>query len=76
MKYKSVEPFILGGLSSCNAEIFTFPIDFVKTRLQLQGQKSDNLQIKYRGMFDCFGKVFREEGLLAFYSGYSSQFLA
>jgi hypothetical protein len=33
-----LEPFLLGGVASCSAELVTFPIDFVKTRLQVQGQ--------------------------------------
>jgi hypothetical protein len=60
---------VLGGISSCNAELFTFPIDLVKTRLQIQGQKVENLQNKYRGMFHCFNLIVKEEGFMALYSG-------
>ena len=69
MNYKTFEPFVLGGASSINAEIATFPIDLIKTRLQLQGQKAENLQNKYRGMIHCFTCIIREEGALALYSG-------
>ena len=69
MKYQTFEPFILGGISSCNAEFFTFPIDLVKTRLQIQGQTTENLQNKYRGMLHCFKEIAKEEGISAFYSG-------
>ena len=31
-----VKPFVYGGLAACLAEFTTFPIDTVKTRLQLQ----------------------------------------
>ena len=32
------KPFVYGGLAACLAEFTTFPIDTVKTRLQLQVQ--------------------------------------
>ena len=72
MNYKTIEPFVLGGVSSCNAEFFTFPIDLVKTRLQIQGQitSSSTVESKYRGMFHCFKLIIKEEGYLALYSGY------
>jgi solute carrier family 25 protein 14/30 len=69
---KTLEPFILGGISSCTAEIFTFPIDLVKTRLQIQGQTIESsilLKPKYAGMFNCFNVVIKEEGLKALYGG-------
>jgi solute carrier family 25 protein 14/30 len=69
MVYKNIEPFILGGVASCNAELFTFPIDLVKTRLQIQGQAINNCSGKYKGMFDCFIKIVREEGPKNLYSG-------
>ena len=67
---KKVEPFLLGGFASCNAEIYTFPIDLVKTRLQIQGQAT-NSSLRYKGMFDCFLKIRKEEGLRNLFSGYS-----
>ena len=66
---KNVEPFILGGLSGCNAEFFTFPVDLVKTRLQIQGQVVGNVSIRYKGTLDCMRLVWKEEGLVALYSG-------
>ncbi|XP_029648341.1 kidney mitochondrial carrier protein 1 isoform X1 [Octopus sinensis] len=64
-------PFVYGGLASVTAECGTFPIDTTKTRLQVQGQVIDSrlTECKYRGMFHAFVRIFREEGLLAFYSG-------
>ena len=70
MVLKAFEPFILGGIASCNAEWITFPIDLVKTRLQIQGQIIDKSGlVKYRGMFHCFVITIREEGLNTLYSG-------
>lgn len=68
MNTKKLEPFLLGGISSCNAELATFPNDLVKTRLQIQGQNG-NFQNKYRGMFHCFKIIVKEEGYRALYNG-------
>lgn len=67
--YNNIEPFVIGGVASCVAETFTFPIDLAKTRLQIQGQKLENISNKYRGMVHCFSCIIREEGPKALYSG-------
>jgi hypothetical protein len=66
------KPFLNGGIASMIAEAFTFPIDLVKTRLQLQGQKHciENTKLKYRGMIHGLITIPKEEGLAALYSGY------
>ena len=53
------------------AEAFTFPIDLVKTRLQLQGQLYDvkNSKLKYRGFIHGLVTILNEEGIRALYSG-------
>ncbi|XP_066562748.1 kidney mitochondrial carrier protein 1 [Amia ocellicauda] len=65
------KPFVYGGLASVTAECGTFPIDLTKTRLQVQGQVGDSkyTEIRYRGMLHALGRICREEGLLALYSG-------
>lgn len=41
------------------------PIDVIKTRIMnAQGDK------KYKGIFDCLFKTFRNEGFFAFYKGF------
>ena len=73
MYLKTVEPFLYGGIASCFSEVVTFPIDLVKTRLQIQGQKSmtndPSSKLKYKGMLDCFKLTIREEGVRALYAG-------
>ncbi|XP_060900094.1 kidney mitochondrial carrier protein 1 isoform X1 [Labrus mixtus] len=65
------KPFVFGGLASMTAECGTFPIDLAKTRLQVQGQVGDSKyrEIRYRGMLHAIGRICREEGLRALYSG-------
>ncbi|XP_068686633.1 kidney mitochondrial carrier protein 1-like isoform X1 [Montipora foliosa] len=64
-------PFIYGGLASMTAEIGTFPIDTIKTRLQLQGQVIDVKQkeIRYQGMLHAFVRITKEDGLKALFNG-------
>ena len=55
------------------ASFFSLPFDFVKTRLQKQQLCSDG-RMPYRGMFDCFRKVVRQEGWSTFYRGFSTYY--
>ncbi len=52
--------------AAMTAESLTFPIDFVKTRLMLNGQDGTP---QYRGIVDCVHRTFKAEGLLGFYKG-------
>eukprot|EP01135_Chromosphaera_perkinsii_P002443 Nk52_evm49s223 gene=Nk52_evmTU49s223 len=62
-------PFVFGGLASMTAEVFTFPIDTSKTRLQIQGQGGNLAQLKYRGMFHAIYLIGKEEGARALFNG-------
>lgn len=57
------------------ASFFSLPFDFVKTRLQKQSKGPDG-KLPYKGMFDCFGKVMKEEGPLRFYRGFSTYYVS
>ncbi|KAK4508288.1 hypothetical protein PRZ48_002026 [Zasmidium cellare] len=64
----SVHHFALGSLAGAFGAFMVYPIDLVKTRMQ--NQRSANVgQLLYKNSFDCFGKVFRNEGLRGLYSG-------
>ncbi|EON69841.1 mitochondrial 2-oxoglutarate/malate carrier protein [Coniosporium apollinis CBS 100218] len=56
------------------ASFFSLPFDFVKTRLQKQTRAPDG-SLPYKGMFDCFRKVAKDEGLLRFYRGFSTYYV-
>lgn len=56
------------------ASFFSLPFDFVKTRLQKQTRGPDG-SLPYKGMFDCFKKVSRDEGLLRFYRGFGTYYV-
>ncbi|CAN9087947.1 unnamed protein product [Alternaria alternata] len=56
------------------ASFLSLPFDFMKTRLQKQTKGPDGT-MPYKGMFDCFKKVAKEEGLLRFYRGFGTYYV-
>lgn len=56
------------------ASFFSLPFDFVKTRLQKQTRAPDG-SLPYKGMFDCFKKVAKDEGPLRFYRGFATYYV-
>lgn len=56
------------------ASFLSLPFDFMKTRLQKQTRAPDG-SLPYNGMFDCFRKVAKEEGLLRFYRGFGTYYV-
>lgn len=63
--------FVMGGMAALVAKSAAAPIERVKLLLQNQGEmiKRGQLQIPYKGVGDGFRRVFREEGVLAFWRG-------
>jgi len=67
----SVENFALSGCAAVISKTVAAPIERVKLMIQNQDEmiKSGALKERYRGPVDCFGRVFREEGLFALWRG-------
>lgn len=63
----------LAAVSACVAETVTFPLDFTKTRLQLQNELGKTLTgekaTKSLGMFRTAANIYKAEGLRAMYAG-------
>ncbi|XP_017774582.1 PREDICTED: mitochondrial uncoupling protein 4-like [Nicrophorus vespilloides] len=60
--------------SAWMAEMITYPFDLIKTRLQLQGEFVNKVDLKmfkepYRGTYDTFKGVIKEEGFFSLYKG-------
>ena len=58
-----------GSLARATAGTLLIPVDTCKTRLQFQGSMAQGDVKQYRGFIDCFGKIYTEEGIRAFYRG-------
>ncbi|XP_013790445.1 solute carrier family 25 member 35-like [Limulus polyphemus] len=51
------------------------PFDVISTRLYNQGVDSRGKGLLYRGVSDCFFKIFSTEGILGYYKGWSASLL-
>lgn len=61
----------MGGAAAVVAKSGAAPIERVKLLLQNQGEmiKRGYIRRPYMGIRDCFLRVFREEGVIAFWRG-------
>ena len=64
-KLSPVVSYLIGGVSACNAELFVYPMDTVKTRMQVSERASP-------GMVSTFRSVASKEGVSGFYMGFGS----
>lgn len=69
--------YIVSVVSAFNAEIFTYPFDLVKTRLQIQGESAGNLGLStpYQGMTQTGMSIVRNEGFSKLWKGIEAIFL-
>jgi len=58
---------LTAGSAACVADLFTFPLDTAKVRLQIQGETGATL--KYSGVYGTVSGIARNEGARALYSG-------
>lgn len=59
---------VCGFMAGFTATCFGSPFDVVKTRMMSK-------QIVYSGIGDCVAKTFKDGGPLAFYKGFSANFM-
>eukprot|EP01125_Pyxidicula_operculata_P008055 TRINITY_DN2726_c0_g1_i1.p1 TRINITY_DN2726_c0_g1~~TRINITY_DN2726_c0_g1_i1.p1 ORF type:complete len:309 (+),score=66.09 TRINITY_DN2726_c0_g1_i1:23-949(+) len=60
--------YLLAQCTSIVAGYASYPFDTVRRRLHMQSEKPKE-QWVYKGTVDCFKKIFRDEGTLAFFKG-------
>lgn len=58
---------VTAGVAACIADLFTFPLDTTKVRLQIQGE--GGRQVQSRGVLGTLYTIGRYEGITALYSG-------
>ncbi|XP_059502740.1 mitochondrial uncoupling protein 2 [Stegostoma tigrinum] len=64
--------FIGAGTAACIADVFTFPLDTAKVRLQIQGELKSAAEVppvRYRGVFGTITTMIKTEGPRSLYSG-------
>lgn len=59
---------VAGGSAGFVEVCIMQPLDVVKTRMQLQNNKTIT-ENRYNGVFDCFAKMYRNEGVLSYWKG-------
>ena len=65
-----LQKYALSVVAAFFAEFVTYPLDLVKTRLQIQGEGvSQVTRSQYRGMFRTMAGVMREEGITRLWQG-------
>jgi solute carrier family 25 (mitochondrial citrate transporter), member 1 len=60
----AVSTFGLGAMAGVITVYVTMPLDTIKTRMQSLDARSE-----YKNSFNCAAKIFKEEGILTFWSG-------
>ncbi|XP_075707425.1 dicarboxylate carrier SLC25A8 [Rhinoderma darwinii] len=64
--------FIGAGTAACIADLFTFPLDTAKVRLQIQGETKNLVNVKsvqYKGVFGTISTMVKTEGPRSLYNG-------
>lgn len=61
------------GIAKLFAAVITYPHEVVRTRLR-QAPLHDG-RLKYTGLVQCFGSIWKEEGMIAFYGGLTPHLL-
>ncbi|XP_053556800.1 mitochondrial brown fat uncoupling protein 1 [Bombina bombina] len=64
--------FIGAGTAACIADLFTFPLDTAKVRLQIQGESAVAGAvngIRYKGVFGTINTIIKTEGPKSLYNG-------
>ena len=67
LSQRMVYPFICGGITGIITWTINYPVDLVKTRIQLDG--ADGKRRQYKNSWDCFVKAWREGGVKLLYRG-------
>lgn len=66
--------FAAGAVAGISEILTMYPLDVVKTRVQLQTGKATGAD-SYNGMLDCFQKIVRNEGFSRLYRGITAPIL-
>ena len=63
--------FLFGGVAGVASWVGNYPVDLVKTRIQLDGRAWNAAERQYKNSWDCFVKAWKEGGLRLLYRGFS-----
>jgi len=69
-----LQNMVSGGMSGIVSKTMSAPVDRVKLILQTQAVNTD-VTTRYKGLTDCFTRVYKEQGLLSFWRGNGANLL-
>ncbi|EFO99509.1 hypothetical protein CRE_22459 [Caenorhabditis remanei] len=64
--HEMVRGMAVGGTTGCITQCLTFPAEFVKTKMQLDGKMDAP---RYQGNWDCVKQITRKNGVYGLYKG-------
>ena len=68
-EYPFLSDFLLGGFSGSLSKTITAPLERMKLLLQTQNSNPQLKHRPYKGMMNCYKRIFYEEGVHAFWRG-------
>lgn len=60
---------VAGGTAGFIEICLMHPLDIAKTRLQMQSSVGAVSASNYKGVLDCFGRMYKQEGVLSYWKG-------
>jgi len=67
--------FTFGGLAEITAALFFVPLGLICGRLQIQAQNRANSEYMYKNGRDAIKQIYKKEGLIGFYRGFSESLI-
>ncbi|XP_057660304.1 tricarboxylate transport protein B, mitochondrial-like [Diorhabda carinulata] len=67
-QYFYIQAILFSGIVTCIETLITYPTEYVKTQIQLDGRDNKRL---YKGIFDCVNSTVQRHGVTGLYRGLS-----
>ena len=62
------------AVAGLTAALFSLPFDLIKSRLMAQKPNPETGKMPYKGIADCALQIFKKEGPIGFFSGFSAYY--
>lgn len=68
-------PLIAGGLAGAAEISITYPLEYIKTQLQVTSVTNNGSRVSFSGSIDCARKTINSNGVFGLYRGFLTNFL-
>ena len=69
-------PLLAGGLAGALEISITYPLEYIKTQLQVTSVTNNGSRVSFTGSFDCAKRTIDSYGVFGLYRGFLTNFLA